>query len=58
MKRFSFALVYVSPMSDHHDSVNLEEKTKMPKTSAVWEHFKLSDDKTKAVCQICELKLA
>ncbi len=28
------------------------------KTSAVWEHFKLSEDKTKAVCQICDLKLA
>ncbi len=34
-------------MSERHDSVHLEEKTKMPKTSAVWEHFKLSEDKTK-----------
>ncbi len=58
--RFSFTLEYESPMSEHHerhDSVNLE-KTKMPKTSAVWEHFKLSEDTTKAVCQICDLKLA
>ncbi len=47
-KRFSFALEYESPMSECHDSVHLEEKTKMPKTSAVREHFKLSEDKTKA----------
>ncbi len=60
-KRFSFTLEYESPMSERHechDSVHLEEKTKMPKTSAVWDHFKLSEDKTKAVCQICDLKLA
>ncbi len=30
----------------------------MPKTSAVWEHFKLSEDKTQAVCQVSDLKLA
>ncbi len=39
-KWFSFALEYESPMSERHerhDSVHLEEKTKMPKTSAVWE---------------------
>ncbi|KAK1879672.1 Zinc finger BED domain containing protein 4 [Dissostichus eleginoides] len=30
----------------------------MPKTSAVWDHFKLDDDKKKAVCQICDKKLA
>ncbi len=47
-KRFSFALEYESPMSECHDSVHLEEKTEMPKTSAVREHFKLSEDKTKA----------
>ncbi len=61
MKWFSFALEYESPMSErheHHDSVHLEEKTKMAKTSAVWAHFKLSEDKIKAVCQICDLKLA
>ncbi len=57
-KRFSFAFEYESPMRERHDSVHLEVKTKMPKTSAVWEHFKLSEDKTKAVCQICDLKLA
>ncbi len=57
-KWFSFAFEYESPMSEHHDYFLLEEKTKMPKTSAVWEHFKLSEDKTKAVCQICDLKLA
>ncbi len=55
---FSFALEYESPMSERHDSVHLEEKIKMSKTSAAWEHFKLSEDKTKAVCQICNLKLA
>ncbi len=55
---FSFALEYESPMSERHDSVHLEEKIKMSKTSAAWEHFKLSEDKTKAVCQICKLKLA
>ncbi len=59
-KRFLFALEYESPTSERHDSVHLEEKTKMPKTLAVWEqeHFKLSEDTTKAVCQICDLKLA
>uniref|UniRef100_A0A9J8C0E0 BED-type domain-containing protein n=3 Tax=Cyprinus carpio TaxID=7962 RepID=A0A9J8C0E0_CYPCA len=31
---------------------------KNAKTSAVWEHFKLIEGKTKAVCQICDLKLA
>ncbi len=55
---FSFALEYESPMSERHDSVHLEEKIQMSKTSAVCEHFKLSEDKTKAVCQICNLKLA
>ncbi|KAK1878038.1 putative AC9 transposase [Dissostichus eleginoides] len=30
----------------------------MLKTSAVWDHFKLDDDKKKAVCQICDKKLA
>ncbi len=55
---FSFALEYESPMSERHDSVHLEEKIQMSKTSAAWEHFKLSEDKTKAVCQICNLKLA
>lgn len=25
--------------------------------SAGWRHFKLNDDKTKAMCQICHLKL-
>ncbi len=48
----------MSVRHERHDSVHLEEKTKMPKTSAVWEHFKLSEDKTKTVCQICDLKLA
>ncbi len=42
-KRFTFALEYKLP---NHDSVGLEEKTKMQKTSAVWDHFKLSEDKT------------
>ncbi len=54
-KRISFVLDYESPMSErheHHDSVRLEEKTEMQKTSAVWEHFKLSEDKIKAVCKI------
>ncbi len=43
-------------MSECHNSVHLEEKTKMPKTPAVWKHFKLSEDTTQAVCQICNLK--
>ncbi len=47
----------MSERHERHDSVHLEEKTQLPKTSAVWEHFKSSEDKIKAVCQICDLKL-
>ncbi len=53
-KRFSFTIEYETPTSERHDSVHLEEKTKMPKTSAVWDNFEMSEDKTKAVRQICD----
>ena len=36
---------------------SLVKEDKMPKTSAAWDHFQLSDDKTKAVCQICKAGL-